>query len=113
MIQFLSDNIDQLDLALEQLAVGDRNFDRFAFMLVDNVVELTLHKFAQDKANEHRHWENFNKATGNERFNCQPKYNLTTILQGISQAFDDKVKAASKLGLIDDTMRDTLLYLHT
>ena len=28
MIQFLSDNIDQLDLALDQLAVNDRNFDR-------------------------------------------------------------------------------------
>ena len=28
MIQFLTDNIDQLDLALDQLAVNDRNFDR-------------------------------------------------------------------------------------
>ena len=39
MIQFLADNIDQLDLALDQLAVADRNFDRFALMLVDNVKE--------------------------------------------------------------------------
>lgn len=45
MIQFLSDNIDQLDLALDQLVIADRNYDRFAFMLVDNVVELTLHRF--------------------------------------------------------------------
>lgn len=120
MIQFLADNIDQLDLALDQLAVGDRNFDRFAFMLVDNVVELTLHKFAQGKAGEHREWEylsermeDFNKATGSKKFNCQPKYDSKTIAKGLSQAFDDKVKAAAKFGLINDTIRDTILYLHT
>ena len=56
MIQFLADNIDQLDLALDQLAIHDRNFDRFAFMLIDNVVELTLHRHAQDKANENDMW---------------------------------------------------------
>jgi hypothetical protein len=54
LTQVMADHIDQLDLALDQLAVGDRNFDRFALMLVDNVVELTLHQFAQDKANEKR-----------------------------------------------------------
>ena len=42
MIQFLADGIDQLDLALDQLVVRERNFDRFALMLVDNMVELTL-----------------------------------------------------------------------
>lgn len=120
MIQFLADNIDQLDLALDQLAVGDRNFDRFAFMLIDNVIELTLHKFAQDKANEHREWErlrermeDFNKAVKSEKFNCQSKYDPKVIAQGLSQQFDNKVKAASKLGLIDDTVKDTILYLHT
>ena len=48
MIQFISDSIDQLDLALDQLAMMDRNFDRFALMLIDNIVELTLHNFIQD-----------------------------------------------------------------
>ena len=56
MIQFLADNIDQLDLALDQLAIGDRNFDRFALMLVDNGVELTLHRHGQDKAGENELW---------------------------------------------------------
>lgn len=119
MIQFLADNIDQLDLALDQLAVGDRNFDRFAFMLIDNVIELTLHKFAQDKANENRMWDNinaamqnFNEATNSERFECKPKYDHKTIEQGLSQAFDNKVKAASKLGLMDSSTCETILYLH-
>jgi hypothetical protein len=49
MIQFLADNIDQLDLALDQIAMGDRNFDRFAILLIDNVVELTLDRYAKDK----------------------------------------------------------------
>jgi hypothetical protein len=47
--QFFSDQVDQLDLALDQLAMRDRNFDRFALMLIDNVVELTLHNHAEDK----------------------------------------------------------------
>ena len=51
MIQFLADNVDQLDLALDQLAMKDRNFDRFAILLIDNIVELTLDKYAQDKDN--------------------------------------------------------------
>ncbi len=38
MWQFVADQIDQLDLALDQLAMRDRNFDRFAMMLIDNVV---------------------------------------------------------------------------
>lgn len=42
MTQFFADQIDQLDLAIDQLAVRDRNFDRFALMLIDNVVELVL-----------------------------------------------------------------------
>jgi len=37
MKQFLADNLDQLDLVLDQLSFEDRNFDRFAFMLIDNV----------------------------------------------------------------------------
>ena len=33
MWQFVADQIEQLDLALDQLAMRDRNFDRFAMML--------------------------------------------------------------------------------
>lgn len=59
MIQFLADQLDQLDLALGQLALKDRNFDRFALMLIDNVVEVTLHQHALDicfDAELHRPW---------------------------------------------------------
>lgn len=41
---------DQLDLAIDQLVVRDRNFDWFALMLVDNVVKFIFYQHAeQDK----------------------------------------------------------------
>jgi hypothetical protein len=103
MIQFLADNIDQLDLALDQLAVSDRNFDRFAFMLVDNVVELTLHKFIQDKARENEMWTHLDK----------PKFDSKVIKKALGQNFDNKVKAAYKLDLIDEALCNSILCLHS
>ena len=103
MIQFLADNIDQLDLALDQLAVCDRNFDRFALMLVDNVVELTLHRFIQDKANENEMWGRFS----------EPKHDPKIIQKGLGQNFDGKAKAARKLGLFDHSLCESILNLHS
>lgn len=103
MIQFLADNIDQLDLALDQLAVGDRNFDRFALMLIDNVVELTLHRFAHDKAGENEMWGRLDK----------PRHDPKIVEQALSQNFGRKVKAASKLGLINDTTSESISSLHS
>lgn len=104
MVQFLSDNIDQLDLAIDQLAVADRNFDRFALMLIDNVVELTLHRFAQEKARENdmfRHW------------GAEPIHNQNLLGKALGQAFDNKAKCAWKLGLIDNSVYESVLTLHS
>lgn len=103
MIQFLADNIDQLDLALDQLSVADRNFDRFAFMLIDNVVELTLHRFAQDKAAENEMWGRL----GN------PKHDPKVVEKALGQNFDGKVKSAAKLGLLDGVVCESILNLHS
>lgn len=103
MIQFFADNIDQLDLALDQLAVCDRNFDRFALMLVDNVVELTLHRFIQDRANENEMWGRFS----------EPKHDPKIIQKGLGQNFDGKAKVACKLGLFDQSMCESILNLHS
>jgi len=103
MIQFLADNIDQLDLALDQLEVSDRNFDRFTFMLVDNVVELTLHKFIQDKASENEMWKHLDK----------PKFDSKVIKKALGQNFDNKVKAAYKFDLIDESLCNSILCLHS
>lgn len=102
MRQFISDSIDQLDLALDQLAIKDRNFDRFALMLIDNIVELTLHYFIQDKASE------------NELYQRRPpKHDPAVIQEALRQNFDNKAKGARKLGLFDIEMCETILYMHT
>ena len=102
MRQFISDSIDQLDLALDQLAIKDRNFDRFALMLIDNIVELTLHYFIQDKASE------------NELYKRRPpKHDPGVIQEALRQSFDNKAKGARKLGLFDIEMCETILYMHT
>lgn len=102
MIQFLADNIDQLDLALDQLAMNDRNFDRFALLLIDNVVELTLHQFAQDKAAENTLWK-FSKKFPNDP---------GTVEDALSQYFDRKAKATCKLGFFSDPLKESILALH-
>ena len=102
-MQFLADNIDQLDLALDQLAIGDRNFDRFALMLIDNVVELTLHQFAKDCLAANDAWG----VAG------ELKHDPKLVNKALSQSFDNKVKAARDLGLCDGQLCETLLYLHS
>lgn len=103
MIQFLADSIDQLDLALDQLAVMDRNFDRFALMLIDNVVELALHRFAQDKAGENDMWG----------FHKEPRHDPKVIEKALSQNFDSKAKAVCKLGLMVSSVCESVLILHS
>ena len=103
MTQLLIDNIDQLDLALDQLSIHDRNFDRIAFMLVDNVVELTLLSYARDRDIE-------NKLL---RRSGEPKYDTKLIMKALSRSFDKKVKAVRDLGLIDDEQCTSLLHLHS
>ncbi len=100
--QFIADSIDQLDLALDQIAVNDRNFDRFAMLLIDNVVELTLHEYASGKASENARWSSFGT----------PTHDPNVIQQATSQSFDKKVKGVAKLGLFDDEIKDSLLNLH-
>jgi len=100
MRQQLCDHIDQLDLALDQLALKDRNFDRFAIMLIDNVVELILHQHAQTKA---RHLE-----LGKAIDETESKL----ISKALGQHFDRKVKLAKHNGIISAEIADSLNRLH-
>lgn len=102
MTQFLADNIDQLDLALDQLSINDRNFDRFAFMLIDNVLELTLHQFAKEKEYENEMRKHI----------TEPRNDPKLVAKAMSQSFDQKVKASSQLGLLNEKLKDSLLSLH-
>ncbi|MGF6399556.1 hypothetical protein ABH905_003222 [Pseudomonas frederiksbergensis] len=103
MLQFFADQIDQMDLALDQLAMHDRNFDRFALMLIDNVVELTLHKYAQDRLYENDMWKRFSN----------PSTDPKLVAAALGQNFDSKIKLARIKKLIPPATCDSIQYLHT
>ena len=56
-MQRLAGNIEQLALALDHISRVDANNARFALMLVDNLVEITLHHFALQTRAEHKWWD--------------------------------------------------------
>jgi len=100
MKQFFADHIDQMDLALDQLALRDRNFDRFAIMLIDNLVEVTLHQYAEDqKAKSNTGWSN--KAA------TDPK-----IEAALGPRFDAKLQLAQSTGLISNDICESIRCLH-
>jgi hypothetical protein len=103
MTQFLANVIEQMDLALDQLAVNDVNYKRFTLMLVDNVVELTLHQYASDKSSANEMWAGMLK----------PKYPPKLVAAAMGQNFDDKAKLAVKTDLISKTVKDTIVILHS
>jgi hypothetical protein len=102
MLQFVADQVDQLDLALDQLAVRDRNFDRFAMMLVDNVVELTLHRHAREKASENDMW----------RHDSTPKNDPKMVTAALGQNFEAKVRLARATDMIPASIAESIQYLH-
>ncbi|MDN7602650.1 hypothetical protein QZM68_23070 [Burkholderia gladioli] len=103
MNQFFADQIDQLDLAIDQLAVRDRNFDRFALMLVDNVMELVLHQHAKDKVMMGRPFA----------ANKKPKPEWKTAVAATGQGFDAKVRYARETAMISAITADSIQYLHS
>lgn len=106
MLQFFADQIDQMDLALDQLSVRDRNFTRFALMLIDNVIELTLHKHAEDVSRENSLYQKY-RASG--PLYLDPK----TVAAALGHHFDSKVKLARSTGFLNNDASDSIQYLHT
>ncbi|MBX3206765.1 MAG: hypothetical protein KF764_16970 [Labilithrix sp.] len=105
--QFFADQVEQLDLAVDQLGLKDRNFDRFAILLIDNVVELTLHRHAeaQQRRQEQRLWYRRPKPGDDER--------ARAATAALGQRFDAKVKLAKMTGMLSFELGDSILYLHS
>jgi hypothetical protein len=103
MLQFFADQIDQLDLCLDQLAIRDRNFDRFALMLVDNVVELTLHQHAEDAAVVDKEWRSLG----------EPRHDAKILADALGRDFRAKVRFARHSGLASDEVATSVQHLHT
>jgi hypothetical protein len=91
-----------MDLALDQLALRDRNFDRFALMLIDNVVELTFHQHAQDKSHENDMWWSRDPSRDEAKL----------VAAALGRRFDEKVAFARSTEMISAELSQTILYLH-
>lgn len=97
-------NIDQLDLAFEHVSKGDANNARFALMLVDNLVEITLHRLAQHKAAEHK-----------ARFRYRDKKEAPDplLVEAEGRNFEPKVKYAKASVLLAEDTAASVVTLHT
>lgn len=102
MIMFLASVIEQLDLALDQIVLNDPNYNRFALMLVDNAMELTLHRFAEDKDAENKMFARIS----------QPRNDPKAVREALGHRFDAKVKLARTAQLLTDEEAASINTLH-
>lgn len=103
MLQFLANNIEQLDLALEHVLMGDANNARFGLMLVDNIVEITLHQTAKDVQSMALSW----------RYHENPYEHAAALRSALGQHFGPKVKFAKLIGKLGDEESETIITLHS
>jgi hypothetical protein len=103
MNKFFADQVEQLDLALDQLAARDRNFDRFAMMLIDNTMELTLHSHAL----HHR------VRIGVSVTSAPPDPVAKLVASALGPYFEPKLKLARATELLPADAADSVQYLHS
>lgn len=101
MARFFVTAIEQMDLAFDQLAIADVNYKRFALMLIDNVVELFLHRHAKEIEISER-----------SIFRAK-KYPERIVANAVGSEFEDKVKLAKLSAKIDDPTGTSILTLHS
>ena len=94
--------MDQLDLALEHVLLGDANSARFGLMLTDNAVEITLHQIALDaQARSQRKW-----------YHNQPYAHVKELRSALGRDFSAKLKFAKVVRKIDAETADTVMIGH-
>jgi hypothetical protein len=103
MLKFLASNIEQVDLALDHISQGDANNARFGLMLIDNVVEITLHQLAKDKQSEVRSW----------MYRDEPYEHTDALIAALGQHFEAKVKFARNVGKLEVEESETLRTFHS
>lgn len=103
MLKFLANNIEQLDLALEHILKGDANNARFGLMLVDNVVEITLHQIAKNMQSEAQSW----------MYRGQRYEHAYELRDALGKPFGPKVKFARIIGMLGDESSETINIFHS
>ena len=102
MLDFLANNVEQLDLALEQILLGDANNARFGLMLTDNAVEITLHQIALDaQARNRPKW-----------YDDKPYEHAKELRSALGRDFSAKLRFARVVGKIDAEAAGTVTIGH-
>ncbi len=109
MIQILADYIDQLDLALDQLALNNKNHDRFALILIDNIIELTLDRFAKD---QFYLTEKFGYLAERVEKLKHLKNHQNEIKKAQKDYLEPKVKLAKLKGLVTEELAESIKTIH-
>ena len=94
--------IEQLDLAARQLEVGSPSYGRFALILIDNVVELIIHKVCAHEISYDDMWIKL----GKPRFTPEQRSDAT------GQRFDKKVKFCKKAKKITAGQAEAIQICH-
>lgn len=100
--QFHFSQIEQLDLSLDQIALNSPVYSRFAFMLIDNSIELTINRHARHIFHENQMWAKLGS----------PKYDPSLVEDAQGKFFDLKAKLGLRTGLLDDATYGSILHLH-
>jgi RHS repeat-associated protein len=88
-VKFIANVIDQLDFALDHILLEDANYKRLSLMLVDNALELALHRHAVQRERD-REWKKKNDAA------------TKLIEEAQGQHFEPKVKLAKADGWLPE-----------
>jgi hypothetical protein len=94
--------IEQLDLAAKQFDRASSAYARFALILTDNVLELMLHRFAEQELK----WDEMWRSLGKQKYSDDER---TRVL---GQHFEEKPKFARKLGVLSDDEMTFVLICH-
>lgn len=101
-MRFYTDILEQMDLSLDHIAMSDPLYDRFAIMLIDNCMELFLHRYASDFSRKLDRWA----FTGKQ----PPEDKVARLATG--QNFNDKVKLAVRESILSQKIGDSVRLLH-
>lgn len=94
--------IQQLDLAITQLEEGSPSYARFALILIDNIVELLIHKYCEHIVMLDEHSSRW----------IHPKFSLKQREDARGQRFDRKVKLCKFDGKFTDDQAAEIIILH-
>jgi hypothetical protein len=94
--------IEQLDLTAEQFQRRSSAYSRFALILTDNVLELLLHRFAEQELK----WDEMSRMLGRQKYSANDKAKV------LGQYFEEKPKFARKLGALSELEMTFVLICH-